>query len=231
MSGGSGYVLTLCAADNGPAGQTFGLSATRPQTVELMQVLGQAATITLTATATATARDQAVTPALAGLSQAGCFGTGGTTPVNISTSTTPYLTVIGDVVSNGAASLGGSSFLHIGGDFLTRCAAPTNSGHVTYECWPSGSPPACAAGNVQGQLRSTTNNFADPGYTAPSTAGLVTQPNPLNNVVLSPGIYANDPQFGLGGPVCYFLPGGVYEWQAGLTINGGLVSNELRPPG
>ena len=29
-SGGSGYVLTLSAADNGPAGQTFALSATRP---------------------------------------------------------------------------------------------------------------------------------------------------------------------------------------------------------
>ena len=195
-----------------------------------MQVLGQAATITLTATATATARDQALTPALAGLSEAGCFGTGGTTPLNISTSTTPYLTVIGDVVSNGAASLGASSFLHIGGDLLTRCAAPTNAANVTYECWPSGSTPACGAGNVQGSLRSTTNHFADPGYLAPPTTGLVTQPTPLDNVVLSPGIYTIDPQFGSSRTACYFLPGGVYEWQAGLTINGGLVSNELKPP-
>ncbi len=230
LSGGSGYVLLLSAADNGPAGQTFGLSATRPLELALMQVLGQASSITLTASAEATAGDQAVTPALAGLSQAGCFGIGGSTPLSISTSTFPYLRVLGDVVSNGSASLGAGSFLHIGGDVLTRCAAPTNAGHVTYECWPSGATPPCGAGDVQGQLRSTTNNFADPGYLAPSTSGLVTQANPLTNVTLSPGIYANDPQFGFGGAYCYFLAGGVYEWQAGLTVNAGLISNELKPP-
>jgi hypothetical protein len=229
-NGGSGYVLTLSAADNGPAGQTFALSATRPLSLALMQVLGQASTITLTGTATATARDQALTPALAGLSEAGCFGNGGTTPLNISTSTTPYLTVVGDVVSNGAASLGASSFLHIGGDLLTRCAMPINAANVTYECWPSGSTPACGAGNVQGSLRSTANHFADPGYLAPPTTGLVTQPTPLDNVVLTPGIYTTDPQFGSSRTTCYFLPGGVYEWQAGLTVSAGLVSNELKPP-
>ena len=240
MSGGSGYVLTLSVADNGPAGQTFALSATRPLTVALMQVLGQAPTITLTASASATADDQAATPALAALSQAQCFGVGGPIPLNISTSTSPYLAVLGDVVSNGAASFGGGSFLHIGGDLLTRCAAATNADHVTYECWPSGSTPPCGAGNLQGcgpvtnpcsnPLRSTTNHFADPGYAAPPTAGLVSQGNPLTNVNLVPGIYSSDPQFGSGGAYCYFLAAGVYEWQGGLTISGGLVSNELRPP-
>jgi len=136
MSGGSGYVLTLNVADNGPAGQTFNFSATRPLTVALMQVLGQSPVITLTATAIATANDQATTPALAGLSQAGCFGTGGTTPFSIVTSTTPFPIVIGDVVSDGAAGLDASSFLRLGGDMLTRCAAPTNAANVSYECWP-----------------------------------------------------------------------------------------------
>jgi Putative Flp pilus-assembly TadE/G-like len=229
MSGGSGYVLTLAAADNGPAGQNFSLSATRPLTVAIMQVLGQSPTIALSATAAATAADQAITPALTGLSQAGCFGSGGATPFSIPP-TTNYLTVIGDVVSNGAASLGTGSFLHIGGDLLTRCGAPSNSGNVTYECWPSGATPTCGANNVQGSLRSTTNHFADPGYVAPSISGLVSQPTPLDNVVLSPGTYVNDPQFGLSRNACYFLQSGVYNWQAGLTVNAGLISNELKPP-
>jgi Flp pilus assembly protein TadG len=230
MSGGTGYVLTLSASDNGPGGQLFSLSATRPLTVALMQVLGQSPTITLTAVGSATANDQALTPALAGLSNAGCFGTGGATPFSIP-ATTNYLTVVGDVVSNGAASLGAGSFLRLGGDMLTRCAPPTNAANITYECWPGTTPPACTGGSVQGQLRSTANNFADPGYAAPSLAGLVTQPNPLTNVVLSPGIYNNDPQFGFGGPACYFLPGGVYQWLAGMTVSAGIISNELKPPG
>jgi Putative Flp pilus-assembly TadE/G-like len=236
MSGGSGYVLTLSVADSGPAGQTFNLSATRPLTVALMQVLGQSPVITLTASSTATANDQATTPALAGLSQAGCFGSGGTTPFSVVTSTTPFPTVIGDVVSNGAASLDASSNLQLGGDLLTRCAAPTNAANFSYECWPGvatwppyGTPP-CSGAYVQGSLRSTSNNFADPGYAAPPTTGLVSQGAPGTNVTLSSGIYATDPQFGSGGAFCYFLRSGVYEWQAGLTVNAGLISNELKPP-
>jgi Flp pilus assembly protein TadG len=230
MSGGGGYVLTLRVADNGPAGQVFSLSATRPLSLALMQVLGQGPILTLMAAGTATAGDQSLTPALAGLSQAGCFGLGGTTPLNIGTSTSPYLTVVGDVVSNGAAVIGGSSHLHLGGDLLTACGPPTNAGNITYECWPSGATPPCGANNVQGTLRSTNNRFADPGYQAPSTTGLVTQPAPLDNVLLAPGIYATDPQFGATRTGCYFLEGGVYEWQAGMTVSGGLVSNELKPP-
>jgi len=232
MSGGSGYVLTLSVADSGPAGQTFNLSATRPLPVGLMQVLGQSPTITLTAVSIATANDQSLTPALAGLSGAGCFGVGGSTPFSIPASapSTNYVTVIGDVVSNGAASLNAGSFMHIGGDVLTRCGAPTNAANVSYECWPSGATPACGAGNVQGSLRSVANRFADPAYLPPSYTGLLSQPTPLDNVVLSPGIYANDPQFGAGRTACYFLPGGVYQWQAGLTVNAGLISNELKPP-
>ena len=216
MSGGSGYVLTLSATDSGPAGQTFALTATRPLSIALMQVLGQAS-VTLTASSAATADDAALAPALAGLSHAGCFGNTGTTPLDIASGTN-YLTVIGDVVSNGAAAIQPSSYLHVGGDVLTRCGPPSNADHITYQS---------GTGNVQGQLRNTAYNFADPGYQPPPISGLVTQGAPGNDVVLSPGIYSNDPQVG---NVCYFLSGGVYEWQGGLTINGGLVSNELRPP-
>jgi len=231
MSGGGSYGLTLSVSDNGPAGQVFGLTATRPLTLALMQVLGQGSTINLTGLATATAADQSLTPALAGLSQAGCFGLGGSTSLNIGTSTSPYMTVVGDVVSNGAPIIGSSSYLHLGGDLLTGCGPPANAASVTYECWPSGATPPCAAGNVQGSLRSTANRFADPGYLPPSTSGLGTPGFNSSNVLVTPGIYTTDPQFSSGGNnYCYFLAEGVYEWQAGMTVNGGLISNELKPP-
>jgi len=69
--------------------------------------------------------------------------------------------------------------------------------------------------------------LADPGYPAPNVIG-GSQAAPGSNVVLSPGLYAADPNFNNG--LCYFLSTGVYEWQAGYTNAGALVSNELRPP-
>ena len=229
ISGSGGFVLTLAASDSGPAGQTFALSATRSLPVALMQVLGQSATVTLAAAAAATAGDQSVTPALAGISQAGCFGNPGTTPISVSSNTT--LTVIGDVVSNGATSVASpTGYLRLAGDLLTRCGPPLITNPVTYLCWPGGATPPCAAGQVKGALRSIANHFADPGYFPPSLAGLVTQPNPLDNVTVSPGIYAIDPQFGTSRNACYFLAEGVYEWLSGMTVNGGQISNELKPP-
>src|SRR5439155_1411292 len=35
---------------------------------------------------------------------------------------------------------------------------------------------------------------------------------------------------GCGGSGSYSLSAGVYSWQSGLTLNGGFLSNELRPP-
>ena len=227
ISGSAGYVLTLSVATNGPAGQTFTLSAQRPLPVTLMQVLGQSQNLTLLATGTASAGDQARTPALAALAQGGCPGVAGTA-VNIST-VSSLVTVRGDIVSNGTLAVGNSSFVHAAGDVLTHCGVPANAAHITYQCWPSGATPPCSGADVAGSLRSTSYHLADPGFVTPPMAGLVNQGLPGANVVLSPGIYAVDPGFG-GAGSCYFLAGGVYEWQAGLTVNSGVISNQLRPP-
>jgi hypothetical protein len=69
--------------------------------------------------------------------------------------------------------------------------------------------------------------LADPKYPPPPVVG-AGQPLPGANVVLSPGTYAANPNFGTHR--CYFLSSGVYKWQAGYSNNGGLVSNELKPP-
>ena len=225
IAGGAGYVLTISVADNGPGGQTFSLSSQRPLSLARMQVLGQSPTVSLFAAGTATAADQARTPALAALGQAGCFGASGTA-LNISSG---VVSVRGDIVSNGAFSIGSLGSVNAAGDVLTRCGAPTGAGTLTYQCWPGGATPPCTAPAVAGSLRSTAYRLADPTFLAPSTAGLVSQGMPGANVVLSPGIYAVNPLFGNAGS-CYFLAGGVYQWQGGMTVNSGIVSNQLRPP-
>ena len=230
--GTTSYQLTISAEDDGPAGQTFTLSGQTTVDLSLMQVLGQAPTITVRATGAATASDQALTPALAGLSSSGCFGTAGNS-VNVSNTPSPGVTVIGDVVADGTVNIGSASYAQVAGNVLTRCAAPTDPNHhLSYYCWPGGAAPVggvcTASNNIPGRLLSTGNHFADPGFNAPTTpASVVFSPS---NVVLSPGSYATDPNFGSAGATCYFLDAGVYQWQAGLTVNKGLISNELKPP-
>ena len=51
---------------------------------------------------------------------------------------------------------------------------------------------------------------------------------PNGNVLLLPGVYAALPVF--SNNHCWFLSGGVYNWQAGFANSGDFVSNELKPP-
>lgn len=235
--GTTSYQLTITAEDDGPAGQTFLLTGQRSLDVALMQVLGQSPTLTVRAAGAATATDQGRTPVLAGLSSSGCYGATGTVPVNISSSTNP-ITIVGDVVANGTFGVSTSSYPHLAGNVLTRCAPPTNAPtQITYYCWPGAAPSApgaaatpCTSPAVPGRLLTTAGHFADPGYSPPPPpAG--TQPTPGSNVVLYPGLYATNPNFGSSSyNTCYFLDAGVYEWQAGMTVTRGVISNELKPP-
>lgn len=228
VGGGSGYSVQITAADNGAAGQTFQLFATRSLPVALMQVLSGTPTITIQATATAVANDQSQTPALGGLSTDNtCPGGAGAVPAVHIENRTNSMTVYGDVVSNGQLQMGGLSYLQLAGNALTRCAVPINSDHITYQCWQRTEPPpqACPTGEPPGTLYSTTNRLADPDYAEASTVG--GPRGPVGSTVeLQPGTYTPNPNF----DACYFLAAGVYEWQGGLTVNTGLISNELKPP-
>jgi hypothetical protein len=54
------------------------------------------------------------------------------------------------------------------------------------------------------------------------------QSAPNATVTLPSGVYAAAP--GFGGTHCWFLSGGVYDWQASFSNSADFVSNELKPP-
>src|SRR5207302_10199126 len=84
----------------------------------------------------------------------------------------------------------------------------------------------CTYPEVAGATRSGFR-LADPSYPAPTMLG-GGQGLPNSNVVLLSGVYSALPF--LNGAHCWFLSGGVYGFQAGLTNVGDFVSNELKPP-
>jgi hypothetical protein len=66
----------------------------------------------------------------------------------------------------------------------------------------------------------------DPGYPLPPLNASSQSWSSSSGSVEQPGTYTSDPR----PSGCYFLAGGVYNFKAGITENGGFVSNELRPP-
>ena len=214
-----GTVLTQVVSDLGPAGTRFTLTASRPLQLQLARILTNGTTPNISAAASSTVNNLLYTPTVAALSQAGCGGVSGTA---ISVGGSGTLMVVGDMVSSGAISI--SSSTQVAGDVYARCQ-PSLPG-LTSLCYPSGASTPCTFPDVAGATRSGYN-FVDPNYPPPTVTG-PSQGAPGNNVVLSAGAYATDPAFSSNR--CYFLGGGVYEWQGGYTNSGAFVSNELRPP-
>lgn len=216
-----GTVLTQVISALGPAGSQFALTATRNLQLQFARILTNGATPRLKATASGSVNNLLYTPALAALSQNGCGGVSGSA---ISISGSGTVDVQGDLVSSGAISVSGGN-LSVSGDIYARCQAVV-PGSVTTNCFPSDTPTPCTFPNVAGATRSGYH-FADPNYPPPLVVG-GSRATPGIDVVLSPGVYAVDPI--LNNNQCWFLSGGVYKWQGGITNDGDFVSNELKPP-
>jgi hypothetical protein len=115
-------------------------------------------------------------------------------------------------------------------------AAGSNCNAALYYCYNS-SPgfvpyaPPCNPGDTLGQAVVPAPSLPDPGFLAPSQpyypgAGVTFDRGTYSE--MTPGQYGS---FHLtGGSGCYFLDGGVYTWTNGYQSDGGLVSNELKPP-
>lgn len=214
-----GTVLTQVVTARGPAGAQFTITASRSLVLQFARILTNGTTPRLSAGASGSVNNMLYAPTIAALSQAGCGGVPGTA---ISTTNGQTLTIVGDIVSSGAISILGSA--QVTGDVYARCQSPVPN--VTTLCYPSGNPTPCTYPDVAGVTRSGYN-FVDPNYPPPPIPGGGLG-LPGTNVVLTPGVYSPDPGFTTH--VCYFLPGGVYDWQAGYTNNSDFISNELKPP-
>lgn len=219
-SDGSTLIQVVTAL--GAAGTVFTLTSTRKLPLNFARVLTNGTTPSISAFASSNVNNNLFTPALAALNQAGCGGAGGTAITVNGFGTT--LRVTGDIVSSGAISIPAGS-VRVAGDIYARCQS-TVPGSVTSACYPSGAGAPCTFPDVVGVTRSGYH-FVDPNYTPPAVTG-GSQPSPGTTVTLRPGTYSVDPTFNTG--VCWFLAAGVYSWQGGLTLDGDLVSNELKPP-
>ena len=214
-----GTVLTQLVANMGPQGSTFGMSGTRSLQLQFARILTNGTPPQITASASSGVNNLLYAPTVAALNQAGCGGMPGSA---ITVTSGGTLSIVGDLVSNGAISSTGS--VQVAGDVYARCQSPVPN--LTNTCYSSGSSTPCTPPDVAGVTR-TGYNFADPGYPPPAVTG-GSQPAPGSNVILAPGMYSADPAFVSGR--CYFLVGGAYEWLVGYTNNGSFVSNELKPP-
>jgi Flp pilus assembly protein TadG len=215
-----GTVLTQSVSKLGPQGSRFNMVGNRSLQLEFARILTNGGNPNIAASASGGVNNLLFTPAIAALTQAGCGGVGGAA---VSVNGSGTLNVGGDVVANGSITVA-SSNLRVAGDIYARCQGSV--GGATNTCYPSGVATPCSYPDVAGATRSGFH-LADPAYPGPSSFG-GSQGAPGSTVVLQPGTYAGNPNFNSGD--CWFLSGGVYDWQAGYTNNQDLVSNELKPP-
>ena len=218
---GDGTTLTQVVSALGAQGSQFRIIATRSLQLQFAKILTNGASPTLNSSSSGGVNNLLYTPTVAALDQAGCGGAGGSA---ISLSGTGTLSVTGDVVSSGMITLSVAG-LRVAGDIYARCQ-PAVSGSVTNACYPSGASAPCSYPDVAGATRSGYH-FIDPGYPPPTVVGGA-QGAPSATVVLLSGVYAAIP--GFGGGHCWFLSGGVYDWQAGFSNSADFISNELKPP-
>ena len=215
-----GTTLTDTVSYQGPRGSVFQLSATRTLSLQFGRILTNGGTPNVSTSGAGRVGNLLYSPTVAALDPGGCGGSGGTA---ITVNGSGTLSVLGDIVSNGAISVT-SGAASVGGDVYARCQSSISG--MTNGCYPSGNAAPCTYPDVAGAVR-TGYDLVDPGYPAPGPIGGA-QPAPGSNALLQPGVYSTFLNFITG--TCYFLAGGVYDFAAGFTNLNSTVSNELKPP-
>jgi Flp pilus assembly protein TadG len=206
-----GQTLSINVTDRSIAGVSFAVTGSHSMPVAIMQVLGAGPNISVAASATAVARRAGTNgAAIQTLSPSGCGGNGGQS-LTFQGSSQTFVT--GDIWSNGSVF-----------DNSNRAGGSVN-GNVIDVC---GSPPALGTPTPWTVTGAQANGWTmpDPNYPLPGLNSTQVSWNGTSGSTEQPGTYTTDP----GPNGCYFLAPGVYDFKAGITENGGLTSNELRPP-
>ncbi|HET7467930.1 MAG TPA: pilus assembly protein TadG-related protein [Candidatus Dormibacteraeota bacterium] len=215
-----GTVLVQSVQAQGPRGSMFQLTATRTLALQFGRIITNGTTPSISTTGSGRVNNLLYAPVVGALAQNGCGGVGGSA---ISINGTGTLSLVGDIVSSGTISVS-SGAANVGGDIYARCQSSVSG--ATNSCYPSGAATPCTYPDVAGAVR-TGYHYVNPQYPSPGPLG-GSQSFSANNVVLQPGVYAA--LVNASGAKCYFLSGGVYDFQAGATNAGAQVSNELKPP-
>jgi Flp pilus assembly protein TadG len=206
-----GQALSINVTNKAIAGVSFAVIVSHSLPVAIMQVLGSGPTVTVGAAATAVARKAGTNgAAILTLAPAGCGGNGGQSLTFQGTSKT---LVTGDIWSNGSifdnSNANGGS---VNGNVVDTC----------------GTPPALTTPTPWTVTGVQANGWTmpDPNYPMPALDATSQSWTTASGSTERPGTYTTDPKPN----GCFFLAGGVYDFKAGITENGGFVSNELRPP-
>jgi Flp pilus assembly protein TadG len=203
--------LSIHVVDHSIAGVTFTVTGVHQIAVAVMQVLGAGPGMRVGATATALARQPGQNgAAIQTLSPGNCNGS---TPSLVFTGTSSTA-ITGDVWSDGSISDNGAAAGSVNGNIVDVCP---------------GMPPSPLPNFTVTGAQANGFNIPDPGYPESAWSPTARTWISTNGATELPGTYAADPHL-TGGAGCYFLSGGVYDFAAGFTDNGGFVSNNLRPP-
>jgi Flp pilus assembly protein TadG len=209
----SGHSLQIAVASHSIAGVSFTAAGSHRIPVAMMQVLGTGPTLPVSATATAVARHAGTNgAAIQTLSPAGCTG-GGVGSASLSFTGTSTTLVAGDIWSNGSITDNGQANGTVNGNVIDICPAMP----------PSPMPNFTVSG-----AQANGWSMPDPGFSPPTLNATPVSWNSTNGSVQEPGTYAANPNLTTAN--CYFLAGGVYEFQGGFKLDGGFISSELRPP-
>ena len=227
------HSLSMTVTDDTYRGSRFLLTGHHSIPVALIQIVNFTNQLPIAATATARASIPRTNPALLTLGSGAC----GTGPDSASLDGSgTQIAITGDVVSDGTLVIPTGHTVPVSGNATSTCTAtlPATLENVciAYVVHDTITTSPCTSPKIPPVELNGVAATADPGGrvslepAAPSGGflqDLVNQVNQDVKVSVSiPGGVSTNP--------CYFLPGGVYKFEAGFSMTAGLISNELKPP-
>ena len=207
--------LTLGYTDNRGVGRGLIFTATGNDTMSLafLQVLGSGSSINVSAQAQTVVYDQSQNPAIL------VTGTSCPPQASLGISGGVSVVVVGAVYSDGGIKVSGSASVNVTGNVYASCSQSTPISGISQS---AGYTESTGVGTIAVNYAGGVNSPYYPYYSGNSESW------PASNVEVSPGVYNSNPN--ITGSNCNFLDPGIYNWPGGYKDNGGLISNELRPP-